>query len=231
MDFREANELLYKGYLYQLIVVVMVAFIEGLYVVALLAARDPVPLFWPIATFLAAFLVVVFVVYLLFIWYRYIYRGYIALHRMGVRWAFWLAWGPVIEMVLAGTLVAVLFAILPPAADRDVPVAGEPNFLDILMALAPLFALLIILFVFGVFLNIAHILFLNNMRSITNLSKFGTASTLLIIVLVLYFVSLVFPIAGIVVVLLGLAEYIIEMLAYKEASVAPPPASLGTPGE
>jgi magnesium-transporting ATPase (P-type) len=243
MDFREANKLLYKRYLYQLIfaIVLVIALIIGI-IAVVIAVAEPVTAarpsagstasLWPVVESTAAFIVVALAVYL-FIWFRYIFRGYVALHRLGVAWAFWLAWGPIIEVVLAVALVGTLLIALPSLAAHlgEVPVQAQNErlILETLMSFAPFLVLLAASMAFGIFLDIAHILFLDKMKDLTKLSKFNAAFVLYIVAFVLSLASFVSSIVGTISGVVALVEYIIEMLAYRGASAAPLPTSLGQP--
>ncbi|MFB6491357.1 MAG: hypothetical protein TU35_009030 [Thermoproteus sp. AZ2] len=244
MDFREANKLLYKGYLYELIFIIVwaIALIIGIIAVVIPVAESMMvaqpsagltALLWPLVEFIVAFIVVPFFVVYLFIWIRYIFRGYIALHKLGVGWAFWLAWGPIIGAVLAVALVGAFLAVLPSLTAHlsELPpqAQGEGPLLGVLMAFAPLLILVVVLVAFGIFLDVVHILFLDNMNDLTKLGKFRTAFILYIVAFMLSLASYVLSMIGIIGGVVALVEYIIEMLAYRDASAAPPPTSLGQP--
>lgn len=148
---------------------------------------------------------------------RYVFRGYMGLHKHGVRWAQWQAWGAVIAPVLWMAILATSLALVLSAESLPVIVTDFSSgyvawFFGILGLLAAAGA-------FGLFLAITHILYLDDMYRRTNIQKFRTAFTLYIVALVLSFV----PFVGIVGWALFVAVFIIEMLAYREASIQPTP--------
>jgi uncharacterized membrane protein len=216
MEFREANRLLYKGYLYSLILVI-VAIAAVIVSLAFLPLSSSPSVLASVVALLAGE-VVVFIIAGVLIFFLYLFRGYMALHRLGIGWAWWMAWGPIIEAILLiVTLVVLTLVVMTQAQSigRGL-VTGE----WIWSILAPALVMLIILGAFGIFLTIAHILFLSNMHRHTAIDKFHTAYILLIIGLVL---SLI-PYIGILGAVVLLVQYVIEMLAYKEASEWTPPA-------
>ncbi|MCU7787731.1 hypothetical protein ODS41_07365 [Pyrobaculum sp. 3827-6] len=218
MEFREANKLLYRGYLYSLILAIVAI---AAVIVTVLAAFLPLtnsPSALAPAVALLAGEVVAFIIAGVLIFFLYLFRGYMALHRIGIGWAWWMAWGPIIEAVLGiATIVVLALAALTHAQSIDRgPITGE----RIWSILAPALVMLIILGAFGIFLTIAHILFLSNMYRHTGIGKFHTAYILLIIGLVLSII----PYIGILGAIVLLVQYVVEMLAYKEASEWTPPA-------
>ena len=218
MEFREANKRLYKGYLYSLIlVIVAIPVVIFTAVVAVLPSMQSPQALASVVVLLAGE-VFVFIIAGVLIFFLYLFRGYLALHRLGIGWAWWMAWGPIIEFLLGiATLVILALAVLAniQSISRG-PVTGE----WIWLVVAPVLVMGIILAAFGIFLTIAHILFLNNMHRYTAINKFHTAYILLIIGIVLSFI----PYLGILGTIVLIAQYIIEMLAYKEASEWTPPA-------
>jgi hypothetical protein len=218
MEFREANKRLYKGYLYSLIlVIVAIPVVIFTAVVAVLPSMQSPHALASVVVLLAGE-VVVFIIAGVLIFFLYLFRGYLALHRLGIGWAWWMAWGPIIEFLLGiATLVILALAVLAniQSISRG-PVTGE----WIWPVVAPALVMGIILAAFGIFLTIAHILFLNNMHRYTAINKFHTAYILLIIGIVLSFI----PYLGILGTIVLIAQYVIEMLAYKEASEWTPPA-------
>ncbi len=218
MEFREANKRLYKGYLYSLIlVIVAIPVVIFTAVVAVLPSMQSPQALASVVVLLAGE-VFVFIIAGVLIFFLYLFRGYLALHRLGIGWAWWMAWGPIIEFLLGiATLVILALAVLAniQSISRG-PVTGE----WIWLVVAPVLVMGIILAAFGIFLTIAHILFLNNMHRYTAINKFHTAYILLIIGIVLSFI----PYLGILGTIVLIAQYVIEMLAYKEASEWTPPA-------
>ncbi|MGC9131438.1 MAG: hypothetical protein ACP5H5_07630 [Pyrobaculum sp.] len=218
MEFREANKRLYKGYLYSLIlVIVAIPVVIFTAVVAVLPSMQSPQALASVVVLLAGE-VFVFIIAGVLIFFLYLFRGYLALHRLGIGWAWWMAWGPIIEFLLGiATLVILALAVLAniQSISRG-PVTGE----WIWPVVAPVLVMGIILAAFGIFLTIAHILFLNNMHRYTAINKFHTAYILLIIGIVLSFI----PYLGILGTIVLIAQYVIEMLAYKEASEWTPPA-------
>lgn len=227
MDFQTANKYLYEGYLYTLILIIASVVLVMALIIGLVIATPQVlyipefPGFPNISSSASAFaglgavlfaIIVLIVVYLV-IFFRYIFRGYMALHRLGIKWAWWLAWGPIIVGIIALALLGSVAAIAasPPRLVQPVGIGG------MLIGLA---VVAVVLAAFGIFVSVAHILFLDNMHEYTNISLFRTAFILYIISLVLSFIPYVSIVDGI----LFLVEYIIEMLAYREASRWTPPS-------
>ena len=223
MNFQEVNRLLYKGYLYSLIlgIVAVVSIITA--VLAAIASYAPIverypgtsPRFLIVLTILLVS-ILAFAVADLVIFFLYLFRGYMALHKLGIGWAWWQAWGPIVLFAIGVVSVGVLLASLPSLASYGGGLEAS-LWVAVWVAIIPL-ALLV---AFGLFVDITHILFLNNMYDYTKISKFHTAYILYIIGLVLSFIPYVNAGGSI----LMLVEYIIEMLAYKEASAWTPPSS------
>ncbi|AEA13237.1 hypothetical protein TUZN_1776 [Thermoproteus uzoniensis 768-20] len=240
MNFQEANKSLYRGYLYTLIlsiiagVAVLVELSSvifshlapywGSYVVPPSSPTPQESEF--ILTLISAIFTTIIIssISYLVIFFLFIFRGYMALHRLGIKWAEWLAWGPVILTIIGLALLGVIFWVLlnlPHWSSGSAPYPGVSMWGVVTAILAPLIALA----AFGLFIDIVHILFLDNMYKYTQISKFHTAFILFIIALVLSFIPYVNIIGGI----LAFVEYIIEMLAYKEASEWAPPGQPQTP--
>lgn len=237
LDFNKANELLYKGYLYQLIlaiVAIIVIFAAAIAAVTAIIASPGVSPSYPygssssgLTSIIGAFVgitivAIIFIVIGLIIFFKYIFRGYIGLHELGVKWAFWLAWGPIIELILAIVAVALSFAFIPSIASALGSGLAESPF-SIFAAAVPVLAVVVVLLAFSVFIDVARILFLKNMYDITKIGEFNIAFVLTIVALALspalYAGGLLGAAAGIV----GLIEYIFEMLAYRGASRMHPP--------
>jgi len=229
MEFREANKRLYKGYLYSLIlVIVAIPVVIFTAVVAVLPSMQSPQALASVVVLLAGE-VFVFIIAGVLIFFLYLFRGYLALHRLGIGWAWWMAWGPIIEflLVIATLVILILFGIatlgqlaLAVLANIQSNSGGPVTGQWIWLVVAPVLVMGIILAAFGIFLTIAHILFLNNMHRYTAINKFHTAYILLIIGIVLSFI----PYLGILGTIVLIAQYVIEMLAYKEASEWTPPA-------
>lgn len=219
MEFRDANTLLYRGYLYLLILVIVAiaAVIVTVLAVILPLSSSPSALAPAVALPLLAGEVVVFIIAGVLIFFLYLFRGYMALHKLGIGWAWWMAWGPIIEAVLEAPIVVLALAALTHAQSIG---RGSVTGGWIWSILASARVMLIILGAFGLFLAIAHILFLSNMYRHTAIKKFNTAFILLIIGLVLS----IPPYIDILGAIILIAQYVIEMLAYKEASEWTPPA-------
>ncbi len=213
MDFREIMRILYKGFLYQLVVIsALVAISFALLLSALFTS--------PAALAVAGFAVIALLIALLSIFFLYLFRGYRALHGLGFRWAWWLAWGPVALMALAAIFAAALamyFLGHPGVAARA---RIDPTYIYQVMLKTP--ALLGIFAVFQaayLLLVAARAITLNDLRRHSKVGLFGVA---LILLLIGYPLSLI-PLMDYVGGLALLAEYIAEMLAYREAARAPPP--------
>ncbi|MGC8584023.1 MAG: hypothetical protein ACP5MH_09910 [Thermoproteus sp.] len=241
MDFQEANKSLYKGYLYTLIlsIAAVAAVLVELFTVifsyssALYRSPYVVPPgsstpqgFEFILTLISSIfiIIIVFGIVYLIIFFLFIFRGYMALHRLGIRWAWWQAWGPVILTILGLALlggISWVLSGLPHWTSGSAPYPEASIWSVIIAILVPL----VVLAAFGLFIDITHILFLDNMYKYTQISKFHTAFILFIISLVLSFIPYINIVGGI----LAFVEDIIEMLAYKEASEWAPPGQPQTP--
>jgi hypothetical protein len=243
MNFQEANRALYKGYLYSLILTI--ALVVAVVVAALLIlapahfVAEPPPYHVTgsqpppagqgevaIGAFFALLAIVIAIaIALIAVFFLYIFRGYRALHRLGFKWAWWLAWGPIVEIVLALVAVPIAVISIPSAVYHDMGYpAGYPAWLDIITAAAPLLALFAIAVIIGLIIDIAHIIFLYDMHKYTKIGYFQISFILYIIGLVLSLI--IFSVAaGVLATLVLFAEYITEMLAYREASRWTPPAA------
>jgi hypothetical protein len=159
------------------------------------------------------------------VFFLYIFRGYRALHRLGFKWAWWLAWGPIVEIVLALVAVPIAVISIPSAVYHDMGYPAEyPAWLGIITAAAPLLVLFAIAVIIGLIIDIAHIIFLYDMHKYTKIGYFQISFILYIIGLVLSLI--IFSVAaGVLATLALFAEYITEMLAYREASRWTPPAA------
>jgi len=243
MNFQEANRALYKGYLYSLILTI--ALVVAVVVAALLilapahfvaesppyhvTGSQPPPAGQgevAIGAFFALLAVVIAIaIALIAVFFLYIFRGYRALHRLGFKWAWWLAWGPIVEIVLALVAVPIAVISIPSAVYHDMGYPAEyPAWLDIITAAAPLLALFAIIVVIGLIIDVARIIFLYDMHKYTKIGYFHISFILYIIGLVLSLI--IFSVAaGVLAALVLFAEYITEMLAYREASRWTPPAA------
>ncbi|MCI4464379.1 MAG: hypothetical protein JHC22_01080 [Thermoproteus sp.] len=174
-----------------------------------------------------ALLAVVFAlaIALIAVFFLYIFRGYRALHRLGFKWAWWLAWGPIVEIVLVLVAVPIAIISIPSAVYHDMGYPAEyPAWLGIITAAAPLLALFVISVIIGLIIDIAHIIFLYDMHKYTKIGYFQISFILYIIGLVLSLI--IFSVAaGVLATLVLFAEYITEMLAYREASRWTPPVA------
>jgi len=246
MNFQEANRALYKGYLYSLIltIVLVVAVVVAVLLILVpmhFVAESPpyhvtgsqLPRLPPAgqgevaigASFALLAVVIAIAIALIAVFFLYIFRGYRALHRLGFKWAWWLAWGPIVEIVLALVAVPIAVISIPSAVYYDMGhQAGYPAWLDIITAAAPLLALFAIIVVIGLIIDIARIIFLYDMHKYTKIGYFQISFILYIIGLVLSLI--IFSVAaGVLATLVLFAEYITEMLAYREASRWTPPAA------
>ena len=245
MNFQEANRALYKGYLYSLIltiVLVVAAVVTALLIlVPMHFVAEPPPYHVTgsqpppagqgevaIGAFFALLAVVIAIaIALIAVFFLYIFRGYRALHRPGFKWAWWLAWGPIVEVVLALVAVPIAIISIPSAVYYDMGYQagyGYPAWLGMITAAAPLLALFAIIVIIGLIIDIAHIIFLYDMHKYTKIGYFQISFILYIIGLVLSLI--IFSVAaGVLATLVLFAEYITEMLAYREASRWTPPSA------
>ncbi|MFP3348670.1 MAG: hypothetical protein RXN90_05030 [Thermoproteus sp.] len=243
MNFQEANRALYKGYLYSLILTI--ALVVAVTVAALLIlapahfVAEPPPYHVtgsqpPLAgqgevaigaSFALLAVVIAIAIALIAVFFLYIFRGYRALHRLGFKWAWWLAWGPIVEIVLALVAVPIAVISIPSAVYYDMGYPAEyPAWLGIITAAAPLLVLFAIAVIIGLIIDIARIIFLYDMHKYTKIGYFQISFILYIIGLVLSLI--IFSVAaGVLAALVLFAEYITEMLAYREASRWTPPAA------
>ncbi|CCC82089.1 hypothetical protein [Thermoproteus tenax] len=238
LDFNKANELLYKGYLYQLIlaIVAIIAIFAAAIAAAtaVIASSGVLPPSYPygssssgLASIIGALVgiiivAIIFIVIGLIIFFKYIFKGYIGLHKLGVKWAFWLAWGPIIELILAIVAVALFFAFISSIASALGPGLAESPF-SIFAAAVPVLAVVVVLLAFSVFIDVAKILFLKNMYDITKIGEFNIAFVLTIVALALSLASYTGGLLGVAAGIVELIEYIFEMLAYRGASRMHPP--------
>lgn len=213
MDFKEAMGILYKGFLYQLVVIsALVAISFALLLSALFVS--------PAAIAAAGFVVIALLIALLLIFFLYLFRGYRALHMLGFRWAWWLAWGPVALMVLVAIFAGALVMYLRGHPVVAAHVRIDPTYIYRVMLGTPaLLGIFAVLQAAYLLLVAARAITLNDLRRHSKVGLFGVALILLLIGYPLSLVPLVNYVGGLVL----LAEYIAEMLAYREAArVAPP---------
>ncbi|MFP3168006.1 MAG: hypothetical protein RXR01_02780 [Thermoproteus sp.] len=243
MNFQEANRALYKGYLYSLIltIVLVVAVVVAVLLILVpmhfvagsppyhvtgsqppLAGQGEVAIG---ASFALLAVVIAIAIALIAVFFLYIFRGYRALHRLGFKWAWWLAWGPIVEIVLALVAVPIAVISIPSAVYYDMGYPAEyPAWLGMITAAAPLLVLFAIAVIIGLIIDIARIIFLYDMHKYTKIGYFQISFILYIIGLVLSLI--IFSVAaGVLAALVLFAEYITEMLAYREASRWTPPAA------
>jgi hypothetical protein len=243
MEFREAMGVLFRGYLYMLIYVIggglaMLAIIYAALAAAVwTAAWGKGFNVWGYLTAIVA-VVVLYVVGVWFIFFRYHFRGFRALHRQGFRAAWLLAWGPVISLVLMAALFGVAVFSAPAVLLRG----------DILGALAAgvaVMALLAAAFGVGVAVLVARLILLRRLYRYTGLSLFNIAFVLALVGLVFYAAYYLYiltysrpygfaapgPAVGLAALggIVSFAAYIVEMLAYKEGSEWTPKAQPTAP--
>ncbi|MCI4465323.1 MAG: hypothetical protein JHC22_05995 [Thermoproteus sp.] len=220
MDFREAMEVLYRGFLYQLALILV-----GLVVLA-------VGLLRPRSALLAASAALaVLAVGLIAVFFLYIFRGYRALHRLGFKWAWWLAWGPValvaVALIFAASVV-VYFAGRPALAVRAL---ANPAVLYVAIGREPaLLGIIAVVLALELILAAAKALTLRDLHRRTSLGLFRAALALFAVG---YVLSLLPPVEYVGLAVLS-AEYVAEMSAYRAASRAgassPPPPAGGSAG-
>ena len=220
MDFQTSCRFLYRGYLYSIILAVITVAIVVALVLGTTSRVSVLPPWEPSSKSLAAAVLTATTapgaVYLIVV-LRYVFRGYMGLHEHGVRWARWQAWGAVIAPVLWMAILVMSLALALSAESLPVIVTDFSSGLAVWFF--GILGLVVVAGAFGLFIAIAHILFLDDMYRRTNIQKFRTAFTLSIVALVLSFV----PFVGVVGWVLSIAVFIIEMLAYREASTQPSP--------
>lgn len=224
MDFKEAMRTLYKGYLYQLIVLLAVLALSlGLAIAIFLSTIPALPTRLPRPAISGASAPMIFAVAglaligfllaaLILVFFLYIFRGYRALHRLGVKWAWWLAWGPIAMAALVAIFAAALALYRPALLARIEAypmrayeaILEEPMLLGIFIVVEAMYLLLVV----------AKALTLNDLRKRAGVGLFAVALVLLIIGFLLSYLPSVYYVGGLVL----FAEYIAEMLAYREAA-------------
>ncbi|MEZ0247978.1 MAG: hypothetical protein ABWJ97_01775 [Thermoproteus sp.] len=220
MDFQTAMRSLYRGYLYQLVLILALVLLA---VVILLSAAlqpmgrgaGPVALVVASAVLVIALLIAVVVVFFLFI-----FRGYNALYRLGFRWAWWLAWGTIVLFVIvfAGLAVIVAYYSYIFMGPGRLPPSALSNPYSLLASSAPLLGYSAVVIIFSLIISIARVILLRDLYNYTKIDGFRTAYILYIIALVLSFI----PLASLIGTVLAFVEYIVEMLAYRDAAARPP---------
>ncbi|MEZ0320042.1 MAG: hypothetical protein ABWK05_08650 [Pyrobaculum sp.] len=213
MDFQSAMRSLYRGYLYQLVLVLALVLLEVVFLV--MAALQPsvggaglAAVVVASAAFVIALLIAVVVVFFL-----YILRGYAALYKMGFRWAWWLAWGTVvlfIVIIVGFVAIVAYYQVLTEPWLSSAP----PSPYSFLASLTPLLAYLAVIVVLSLVISIARIILLRDLYNYTKIERFRTAYILYIVMLVLLFI----PLASLVGIVLAFVQYIVEMLAYRDAA-------------
>ncbi|AEA12257.1 hypothetical protein TUZN_0768 [Thermoproteus uzoniensis 768-20] len=222
MDFREVMRTLYKGYIYQLIVLVAIVAVSfAAFLLAVLQPPGPgagVPDSLAAVGIAAIALAIAFVV----IFFLYIFRGFRALHKLGFKWAWWLAWGPIALAVVAAILVlalALYFFGHPAVVNR---LTADPTYVYLLILREPaIVGITAVLFALELLLVAARAMTLRDLHRYSGVGLFRTALYMLIAGYVLSLLPLVSFLGAVVL----FAEYIAEMLAYGEAARrAPAPA-------
>jgi len=215
VDFREAMEVLYRGFLYQLALILV-----GLVVLA-------VGLLGPRSALLAASAALaVLAVGLIAVFFLYIFRGYRALHRLGFKWAWWLAWGPVALVAVALIFAASVAAYLAGRPALAVRALASPAALYVAIGREPaLLGIIAVVLALELILAAAKALTLRDLHRRTSLGLFRVALALFAVG---YVLSLLPPVEYVGLAVLS-AEYVAEMSAYRAASRAgapsqPPPA-------
>lgn len=211
---------LYKGYLYGLIAGAVILIVSIPTAVALIAYGR-----WMNATApIAAISVLVLAAAAVFLWifFAYLFKGYRVLYRLGFKWAWWLSYGQLILMAVSiAALIAVAFyfsALVRPYFPGPSPWPAVAAILGpIFLALAPPLLLSLVI-------NVAHIILLRDLHGATKVGEFLAAYVLLIVEVALIYVGILLQPIALVILGVSLAEYIVEMIAYKKAS-APPPAA------
>lgn len=183
MDFRQAVKLLYRGFLYQLFVMIGGGLVLSAAALALILGGD-LTTFYALAA-AAATLAALYIS----IFFLYVFRGLLALHRQGLRWAKWAAYG------FAATLILVLTTVATTAALGAVtaPLAAA--------ALAS-----------GLFTTAARFMFLNEMYRKTGVKHFRAAAALLVIGVALT------PFVTLAAILVLVIQHFVEMLAYRDST-------------
>jgi len=229
MNFQEANNVLYKGYLYMLITMIagMIAYFVLLF--ALLSSllmpfpgRPSVNIFTVMAAVIGGGLALM--VAALVIFFKFHFKGYMALYRLGIKWAWWMAWGPIIYAILAVAYLGA--AVVFPNALLAMIATGIPSWAGMAGAMAvalPLVILQYLLLAFGIVLFVFKILFLNYMNKYTGLPLFRTSWIMYLVTVIILLIPYLNILAGV----LGLIAYVIEMLSYKDASSWTPKAAPG----
>jgi hypothetical protein len=243
MEFREAMRVLFKGYLYMLIYVLgaglaMLAIIYAALAAAVWSAvwRKGFDMWGYLAAMVAV--VVLYVVGVLVIFFRYHFRGFRALHRLGFKAAWLLAWGPVITLILIAALFGVAVFSVP-------AVILSGNVLGALAASVTLLVLVVAALGVGLAVMVARLILLRALYRYTGINLFNIAFILSLLVLVIYAASYAYiasypvsytflmpgPALGMSALgtLLIFAAYIVEMLAYKEGSEWTPKAQPTAP--
>ncbi len=223
---------MFRGYLYMLIYVIGagLAMVAVLYAMVMSAVWSALhgrgfDLWGFLATFIAV--VVLFTVGVLVIFFRYHFRGFMALYRLGFKAAWLLAWGPVITLILMAAVIGVVVVSAPAVLFRG----------DILGALAAgvaVMALLAAAFGVGVAVLVARLVLLRRLHRYTGINLFNIAFVLALVGLVFYAAYYLYiltysrpygfaapsPAVGLAALggIVSFAAYIVEMLAYKEGA-------------
>ncbi len=207
IEFREANKLLYKGHLYMLILYIaaIATIFAGVIIwVSVLFTSihniDRVTAMLPAINIMAVAItlfIISFIVAALLIFLRYLFRGYMALDKLGIEWAKWMAWWPIIAVILS-IVILVIIAL------------AKPSYLY--SELSAYLASLLFIIIYGP-LIIISILFLNNMYKHTSIAKFRVAYLLYIIFIVLLLIPYNF-----FMLMLDIVRLIILTIAYKEVA-------------
>ncbi|MBP1448506.1 MAG: hypothetical protein JZD41_00580, partial [Thermoproteus sp.] len=217
-DLMAAMGVLYKGYLYGLIAGIVVLIVSIPMAVALIAYGGRMGATALITDVLIFALAAVTV--FLWIFFAYLFKGYRELYRLGFKWAWWLSYG---QLILAAVSIAAVIAlalyfsalvrshISSPSPWPVVAAILGPT----LLALAPPLLLSFVI-------NVAHIILLRDLHGATKVGEFQIAYPLLIVGVALIYVGILLQPIALVALGISLAEYIVEMIAYKKASAPPP---------
>lgn len=201
MELREAARLLYRGYIVQLAVA---APAPALAILAALGVEAAAPA-------LAVLLALNLAVYIAFI-----SRGFHALWRMGLRWAFWVAWGP---PVIAALFFAASAAVASYLSNRPDLLSEGIGALALRLSRDPLFiAVSFVLDLLALLVLAAKALVLRDLWRRTGEGLFRASFYLMIAGILSALLIAINPAAVLVAASLIFAEYLAELFAYREAS-------------
>ncbi|MGC9118045.1 MAG: hypothetical protein ACP5I3_03520 [Thermoproteus sp.] len=221
MDFREVMRTLYRGYIYQLMVLAaIIAVSAAVFLLAVL--QPPGPGAGVSASLVAIGLAEIgLVVALLVVFFLYIFKGFRALHKLGFRWAWWLAWGPIALAIVAIIFIFALALYLSGHVAAVARLTADPMYVYSLLSREPaIVGIVAVLVAIDILLVAAKAITLRDLHRYSGVGLFKTALYMLIAGYVLSLLPLVSFLGAVVL----FAEYIAEMLAYGEAARAPAPA-------